>query len=202
MPNFESYIELNKSVLNGLSEQRHKEWEHGLETNNIFPLKNGNYLVHVSYYNTIMAEIFKNGKDPYGIKNVNFSRIDIDDDRWEKYKKQRLENGFDDSELWCLDSTIAKFILPRLKRFIERSLGTPARLYYKYIDLGYPEEVANKYAYKDWSGILDKIVWAFENYDDESYMKERDFKKAYDEYREKIKEGLQLFAEWFGSLSL
>lgn len=56
-------------------------------------------------------------KDPYGIKNVNFSLIDNTDDRWEDYKKQRLERGFDNSELWSLDSTIAEFVYPRLKAF-------------------------------------------------------------------------------------
>lgn len=37
--------------------------------------------------------------DPYGIKNVNFSLISKDDNRFEAYKKQRLERGFDDSEM-------------------------------------------------------------------------------------------------------
>jgi len=39
--------------------------------------------------------------------------------RTHKYKKQRLERGFDDSETWSLDSTIVSFILPRLKRYFE-----------------------------------------------------------------------------------
>lgn len=43
--------------------------------------------------------------DPYGIKNVNFSLISKDDNRFEAYKKQRLERGFDDSEMWSLDCT-------------------------------------------------------------------------------------------------
>lgn len=34
-----------------------------------------------------------------------------------RWKKQRLERGFDDTELWCFYKSIAKFILPRLKEF-------------------------------------------------------------------------------------
>jgi len=33
--------------------------------------------------------------------------------------KQKLTRGFSDDELWSLDLTIAKFILPRFKRMIE-----------------------------------------------------------------------------------
>ena len=56
--------------------------------------------------------------DPYGFENINFS-LDLseDDERKELFKKQRLERGFDETELWNLDTTILKFILPRLKAF-------------------------------------------------------------------------------------
>ena len=37
----------------------------------------------------------------------------------ELYKKQREENGFDDTETWHLDTTFALFLLPRLKRFTQ-----------------------------------------------------------------------------------
>ena len=36
-----------------------------------------------------------------------------------KFKKQFNTKGFDDSVTWSLDITIAKFILPRLKRYIK-----------------------------------------------------------------------------------
>lgn len=60
-------------------------------------------------------------KDPYGIKNVNFSLINETDDRWKEFERQRLARGFDSSELWNLDITIARFIYPRLKAFYENS---------------------------------------------------------------------------------
>lgn len=59
-----------------------------------------------------------NNKDPKYLKipNINFS-IYTDDNREEEFSKQRLERGFDESEGWALDCTIANFILPRLKAF-------------------------------------------------------------------------------------
>lgn len=58
-----------------------------------------------------------------GIPNVCFSLTDKDDDREKKFAKQRKERGFDNSELWNLDFTIAKFIVPRLKVFIDNYEG-------------------------------------------------------------------------------
>jgi hypothetical protein len=55
-----------------------------------------------------------------GVPNISFSLIDKVDDREELYSKQRIERGFDDSELWSLDSTIAKFIAPRLEEYIKQ----------------------------------------------------------------------------------
>ena len=58
-------------------------------------------------------------RDPFGIENVNFSLISKNDSRWDKFKKERLDLGFDESETWSLDSTISNFIYPRLKYFYE-----------------------------------------------------------------------------------
>ena len=53
------------------------------------------------------------------VPNVNFSLVGDNDKRGAQFKKQRLERGFDESETWSLDYTIACFIAPRLKEFIE-----------------------------------------------------------------------------------
>lgn len=53
------------------------------------------------------------------VPNVCFSLVGFEDKRSAEYTKQRLQYGFDDSETWDLSLTIAKFIAPRLKRFIE-----------------------------------------------------------------------------------
>lgn len=53
------------------------------------------------------------------IPNICFSLTSEDDDREMQFIEQRMERGFDDSETWSLYTTIAKFIIPRLKRYIQ-----------------------------------------------------------------------------------
>lgn len=122
---------------------------------------------------------FLEPKDAYGIENVNFSVIGIDDSRWEDFKKQRLEQGFDESETWSLDSTIAKFILPRLKCF--------------YNDgdiLSYPGNLTSK----EWSAIVSKMVKAFD------LIVNVDAAKRTEEEVKAVEEGLDLFREYFFDL--
>ena len=57
-----------------------------------------------------------------GIPNINFSLSTEDDQREPFFKQQRLERGFDDTELWGLDLTIAKFILPRLIEYQKQAV--------------------------------------------------------------------------------
>ena len=66
---------------------------------------------------------------PEAIKNINFS---VADEIYEKdkeklivHQKQRFERGFDDTETWHMDRTMALFIIPRLKRFMEVNNGIP-----------------------------------------------------------------------------
>ena len=46
-------------------------------------------------------------------------------ERLEHFKKQREENGFDVTETWHLDKTLALFLIPRLERFIQVNNGFP-----------------------------------------------------------------------------
>ena len=68
-------------------------------------------------------------------------------EKLEKYKKQRDEIGFDDTETWHLDKTVALFLIPRLKRYIQVNNGFPG---------GETEESFND--------KLDFIVKSFEEY--------------------------------------
>jgi hypothetical protein len=50
--------------------------------------------------------------------NFSFaSNLSPEDERHEHFLKQRLERGFDDTELWDLRSVFKKFIVPRLEAF-------------------------------------------------------------------------------------
>ena len=83
--------------------------------------------------------------DLLGRENVCFSitgDANVSPERVEEYKRQRIERGFDDTELWNLDTTILKFVLPRLKRFRECTIG-------------YPPEFESLEA---WTDCLDKMI--------------------------------------------
>lgn len=115
-------------------------------------------------------------KDPYGIKNVNFSLIDNTDKRWEKFKKQRLERGFDNSELWNLDSTIANFVYPRLKAFYnDGDTG------------GHPGRVT----FEEWKTILQKMIVAFE------IIIEKNVINFTEDDENDVDKGLKLFTAYF-----
>ena len=61
-----------------------------------------------------------------------------------KWFFQRRFRGFDDRDTWELDTTITKFILPRLERFKE-------------LTNGYPSDLTEE----EWDLILDKIIMTF-----------------------------------------
>lgn len=121
----------------------------------------------------------ENQVDTYKIKNVNFSLIKESDDRFEAYKHQRHERGFDNSELWSLDCTIAKFIAPRLKAFKEVSAD----------EGDHPGSLTEK----EWQDILSQMIEGFEIYPDHfnwpSDKQEENWKK--------VDKAMSLFHKYF-----
>lgn len=130
------------------------------------------------YYTRDMSEPEVNARDPYGIPNVCFSKIKDTDDRWEEYTKQRLERGFDNSELWNLDSTIAKFIYPRLEAFYEDAKAG-----------SYRPDGMNR---EEWLQILERMVNGF-------YLISLDRIKS-EEEEAVADDGLKLFSQYFYTL--
>lgn len=103
--------------------------------------------------------------------------LDLKDKRYAAFQKQLETNGFCDSETWCLDIAISRFILPRLKRFKQVNIGFPGTMT--------PEQ---------WDETLDKMIFAFEwNIKVEDDL---DYKGEYEKYQE----GMRLFAEHFRQL--
>lgn len=102
------------------------------------------------------------------------------DEREVQFELQRKTYGFSDDETWSLDLTIAKFILPRLKRF-------------RQIDSGVPSDLTEE----QWHEILDKIIITFDmivaNDSTPTLFCDKEKMKIVDE-------GLDLFREWFFSL--
>lgn len=128
-------------------------------------------------------------------------------DKWDEYKEQRLSRGFDDTECWNLNTTFAKYILPRLKVFEEHT------------NL-YPPNMTNT----EWHVIINKMITAFEYYvnEDETLIQIEIFGCTFDKYimsehadskekwqqymdvmeeRGKVKdEGFELFGKYFQHL--
>lgn len=124
----------------------------------------------------------KNKQDPkyIGVPNICFSLTDKDDKREDLFKQQRIERGFDNSETWSLRDTIANFILPRLKVFLELSYGEKGAI----VDENDEMKIA-----------INKMLRAFE-------LVVRDkgtFILTEDEYKE-YEEGMEMFKIYYLSL--
>lgn len=119
-------------------------------------------------------------------KTYNGCALDLNenDQRLKEFQKQRFEKGFDDTEIWNLDYVIAKFIAPKLKRFLEKSqkIQSPENLW---LSLEEKEEI-KKY-YND----LNRLIEFFENYEISWINNEKE---------QYINEMITLFAKHFTSL--
>ena len=117
------------------------------------------------------------------LNNLNFS---VADEVYEKdlatremYKQQRFEQGFDDTETWHMDRTIALFIIPRLKKFIELNNGIPAG------------ETVESYNQK-----LNFIISAFENY----YATNKYYESVDDVERKQLTDDVKQAVEYLSKL--
>ena len=69
-------------------------------------------------------------------------------------EKQREEHGFDSTELWNLDVTFAKFLVPRLKAYKESRSGIPGRLV--------SSDKTTEKDSKKWDKIIQDMIDGFE----------------------------------------
>lgn len=123
-----------------------------------------------------------NNVDPRGIKNVNFTLGDENDEREPEWKAQRLTRGFDDTEMWSLDCTIAEFIAPRLKVFLEQAEQI--------------EDHPGQITFQEWKGILEQMIEGFEIYPNRFHWTEEES----DANWKKVDKALSLFHKWFFNL--
>ena len=106
-----------------------------------------------------------------------------------KHRKQYEKRGFDDSELWSLDVTIAKFILPRLKRFKTKAgygCHGGENCPFETTEDGFMTQ-------KGWGDCIQKMIDAFQVIVDDCVD---------DSQQEVVDEGLALFAKYFQALWL
>jgi hypothetical protein len=108
----------------------------------------------------------------------------MSDKRSSKWYRQRKKMGFDDRATWCLDHTLAEYILPRLKRFREVTYGYPGNI-----------------TMEEWQVILDKMIYSMQAIVDEWNnvtidRTDKDFRKE----EVKVHQGLCLFGKYFRHL--
>lgn len=104
------------------------------------------------------------------------SELPADDDRQALWAQQREERGFDNTELWNLDVSIARFIRPRLIAFKKTCQSHPASL----------DEAS-------WTAAIDSMIEAFDLYAQGTLMHST-------ENQAKIDVGLQNFQKYFQHL--
>ena len=103
-----------------------------------------------------------------------------------RIRKKKGLSKIKDEELWGLDVTLAKYILPRLKKFKEKNT------------MSHPVSFGNK---EEWHSVIDKMIYSFD------YVLKHDLGKLdklstkdKKEYHERYKEGMDLFAKHFMDL--
>jgi hypothetical protein len=96
------------------------------------------------------------------------------DKRQTKWKAQRKDRGFDDTEIWGLDTTICQLLIPRLKVFKESNKGYPAEL-----------------TSEKWDCLVQEMIDAFE------LTIKRDEKDLTNAEWKRIHRGLKTFAKYF-----
>lgn len=112
----------------------------------------------------------------------NYDVSDSSDSRKTELARQREEYGFDERELWSLQTRISNYVLPRLKLFRKLCAGRPA----------------NVATVEEWHAILDKMIKSFEI---SSLIFETDVDPQYsintEEGYSSYEEGMELFKEYY-----
>lgn len=102
--------------------------------------------------------------------------------RWWRHFWQRRYRGFDDSVTWNLDVEMARWLLPRLKRFKE-------------VTICYPDTLTEN----QWSEYLDEMIFAVEQVAD--HFRENDLSiEKMRKIRPRIDNGLMLLGKYFQHL--
>lgn len=111
-----------------------------------------------------------------------------------KYARQREKRGFDDTELWNLDNTLANYILPRLKAFKKDAmrLGGIPNAFVE--NMQGSNEDFERY-HQNWLDAIQEMIDAFE-----VFVKDENCWEFDKEKYSKVQNGFELFGKHFMSL--
>ena len=154
---------------------------------------------------------------------------------WLRKKRQKWTTGFPHEEFWDFKSALANWATPRLKHMKDNLQGYPSCLIpeekWEEISAGKEvvkegQDIREEHGMKEWNKILDKIIWSFENHDNEPALTEPEnydsrcnmikYDDGSTEYErlddrpwdwteceahdKKVQEGLDLFAKYYKDL--
>jgi hypothetical protein len=122
--------------------------------------------------------------------NIKRFVIDLFYPKTYRFLWQKITRGWDDSDTWSLDYTLAKWILPRLKRFKQLSFGCPTN-----------------FTEKQWDEMIDEMIWAFDyianDRENEIFTENGNFEKEREEWKkaeDRCDKGLELFGKYMRGL--
>ncbi len=128
----------------------------------------------------------------------------------DKINSEKAQEGYSDvsyEDTWSVDETLANIIAKHLRAFLKAIKKSPYS--------GFPSEFEDKYGHeqgaKQWQNVLRKMIYAFKEYtrkpnldiyiDDEATSEDIRKAKEEDAARQvRIKEGMQLFVDYFKNL--
>lgn len=97
-----------------------------------------------------------------------------------RIRKKKGLSKITNEEVWGLDCTLAKFILPRLIKFKQINVNS------------HPSNLSGM---EEWHAIIDKMIWSFEK-----VIKDDWNMKNAEKEQERYLEGMHLFADYFKDL--
>jgi hypothetical protein len=100
-----------------------------------------------------------------------------------RIKKKKGLSKVTNEEVWDLDCTLAKYILPRLIKF--KSVNT----------MSHPQQFNS---IEEWHKVIDKMIWSFDKHLKDNFSLPNT--PTYKDEVSRYKEGLQLFTEYFDDL--
>lgn len=115
-----------------------------------------------------------------------------------KHFWQRRTRGFDDTELWGLDWTFIKYMLPRLKAFHASKIhGYPVGIA---VDFRIEEDALGYVGLAVWKGVIAQMIWSMEHWLETEGMPGWDGKTINEELEHKYQHGMDLFHIYFHAL--
>lgn len=172
---YDSVFDFSSEELAELVEELKKKYE-DTERYLVIPLKG-------DAINTRVVNVFGTYK---AVANVGYGDglILVNEEKEERALKliqQQLKDGFNDSQLWDFDFSIAKSLLPKmLARF-------------KDITHSHPMDLTEQ----EWDDILAKLIWYLDNIADEPGAP---YKYESSKYKEDMEKCNELFAKYFRDL--